>query len=129
VTIIFYKQFLSDVDPFIINFFQSAFGAIFIGAFDFYFGTSLFPGEALYFWLVLYTAVAGASVGFTLWFVLLRKEDAIVISGSSFLVPLVALFSGWIFLKENVSIESILGAILVLFGVLLVNKPNKRNHS
>ncbi len=109
------------------SFFQSSFGAIFLASFEVCSGRVFFPADTSYFWLVAYTAIFGASIGWTIWFILLRKEDAMVVSGTSFIVPLVALFSGWLFLKENIVFESITGSALVLSGVFLVNKSNKHN--
>ncbi len=126
VTIIYYKRFLSHVDSFVTNFLQWAFGIIPLAALNLYSGSFLFPQEATYLWVILYTAIGSACVGWTIWLFLLRKEDATVVSGSSFIVPLVALFSGWLFLGENMTIESILGSALVLLGVFLVNKKNHK---
>jgi drug/metabolite transporter (DMT)-like permease len=42
------------------------------------------------------------------------------------MVPLIALFFGWLFLGENITIESILGSALVLIGVFLVNIKNHK---
>ena len=126
VTIIFYKRFLSHVDSFITNFFQWAFGILPLAALNLYSGSFLFPQEATYLWMVLYTAIGSACVGWTIWLFLLGKEDATVVSGSSFIVPLVALFSGWLFLGESMTLESILGSALVLLGVFLVNKKSQK---
>jgi drug/metabolite transporter (DMT)-like permease len=124
VTIIYYKRFLSHVDSFVTNFFQWAFGVIPLAALNLYTGSFFFPKEMTYLWMVLYTAIGSACIGWTIWLFLLRKEEATVVSSSSFIVPLIALFSGWLFLGENITIESILGSALVLLGVFLVNIKN-----
>ncbi len=126
VTIIYYKRFLNHVDSFVTNFFQWAFGVIPLAVLNLYNGIYFFPKELTYLWMVLYTAIGSACVGWTIWLYLLRKEDAIVVSGSSFMVPLIALFFGWLFLGENITIESILGSALVLIGVFLVNIKNHK---
>jgi len=126
VTIIFYKRLLSHVDSFVINFFQWALGILPLAALNAYSGGFIFPQEATYLAVLLYTAIGCACVGWTVWFVLLGREDATVVSGSSFIVPLVALVSGWLILGENTTVESILGSALVLLGVFLVNKKGSK---
>lgn len=126
VTIIFYKRFLSHVDSFVTNFFQWAFGILPLAALSVYSGDFLFPKEATYLGVILYTAVGSACVGWTIWLFLLGREDATVVSGSSFIVPMVALFSGWLFLGEGMTPESIIGSALVLLGVFLVNKKSRK---
>jgi drug/metabolite transporter (DMT)-like permease len=126
VTIIYYKRFLNHVDSFVTNFFQWAFGVIPLAALNLYNGSFFFPKKLTYLWMVLYTVIGSACIGWTIWLYLLRKEDAIVVSGSSFMVPLIALFFGWLFLGETITIESILGSALVLLGVFLVNIKNHK---
>ena len=103
-------------------------GGIAFAALNLYYGCFSFPQEATYLFMVLYTAIGSAFIGWTIWLFLLRKEDATVVSGSSFIVPLVALFSGWLFLGETIAIESILGSVLVLSGVFLVNRKSHRHN-
>ena len=126
VTIIFYKRFLSNVDSFVTNFFQWAFGILPLAVLNAYSGSFLFPQEATYLAVILYTAIGCACVGWTIWFLLLRREDTTVVSGSSFIIPLVALFSGWLILGESLTPESIIGSVLVLLGVFLVNKKSQK---
>ncbi|MBS7656911.1 DMT family transporter [Candidatus Bathyarchaeota archaeon] len=127
VTVVYYKRFLSYVDSFVTNFFQWAFGIIPLGALNLFLGRHFFPQEPMYLWMVLYTSIGSATIGWTIWLYLLSREDVTVVSSSSFLIPLIAMFSGWVFLKENISAESLLGSMLVLLGVFLVNKSNKCN--
>jgi drug/metabolite transporter (DMT)-like permease len=124
-TAIYYKRFLSHVDSFVTNFFQWAFGIIPLAALNLYTGNFFFPKETTYLLMVLYTAIGSASIGWTIWLYLLRKEDATVVSGSIFIVPLIALFFGWLLLGENITAESILGSALVLLGIFLVNKNSQ----
>jgi drug/metabolite transporter (DMT)-like permease len=126
LTIIYYKRFLSHVDSFVTNFLQWAFGIIPLTVLNLLSDGFFFPKESVYLWMVLYTAIGSACVGWTIWLFLLRKEDAIVVSGSSFMVPLIALFFGWLFLGENMTIESIFGSALILLGVFLVNIKNHK---
>ena len=126
VTIIYYKRFLSHVDSFITNFFQWAFGILPLAALNIFSGGFIFPQTATYIGVILFTAIGSACVGWTIWFFLLGREDTTVVSGSSFIVPLVAMFSGWLILGESLTPESIIGSALVLLGVFLVNKKSQK---
>ncbi len=128
VTIVYYKRFLRYVDSFITNFFQWAFGIVPLGVFDLFSGRLFLPQESMYLWMVIYTAIGSAVVGWTIWLYLLKNEDVTVVSSSSFIIPLVALFSGWLFLGENMDFVSILGSMLTLSGIFLVNiRSNKHS--
>ncbi|MEM2144091.1 MAG: DMT family transporter [Candidatus Jordarchaeaceae archaeon] len=129
VTMVYYKRFLSHVDSFVTNFFQWAFGVVPLGVFNLYSGRLFFPQELMYFWMVLYTSIGSAIIGWTIWLYLLQNEDVTIVSSSSFIVPLVALFSGWLFLGEKLAFTSILGSILTLSGVFLVNKKYIKHHN
>jgi drug/metabolite transporter (DMT)-like permease len=69
----------------------------------------------------LYSSIGGLALGSTIWRFLLREEEATVLSGSSFIIPVVALIFGWQLLGETVHIESAFGSALVLGGLCLVN--------
>jgi len=125
LTTVCYKRYLSHVDAFVTNFFQWSFGIIPLTVLNLLVNGFYFPKEATYLWMVLYTAIGGACIGWTIWLFLLRKEDATIVSGSSFIIPLIALVSGRLILEENIGIESIIGSALVLLGVFLVNVKNR----
>ncbi len=73
--------------------------------------------------------IVASSVGDTIWLVLLCSEDATILAGSSFLVPLIALFFGSILLGEPINQQSVLGSVLVLLGVYFVNVHKKNSHA
>ena len=79
------------------------------------------PWEPIYLWILLYASVGVTAAGWVLWYLLLREEDAIVLSGSSFIVPMIALIFGWLLLGERIQVKSIAGSALILTGVYLVN--------
>ena len=81
-----------------------------------------FPYSPAYLPIILYASIGASSVGLTLWIFLLREEEATVLSSSSFIIPLVALFFGWLLLGESLDVKSLFGAALIMAGVYLVNK-------
>ncbi len=69
---------------------------------------------------LLYLAVVGTSVAFSLYFYLLKKMEATKLSMIAFITPVVALILGVAFKSENFDAISLLGSALVVFGVFMV---------
>jgi drug/metabolite transporter (DMT)-like permease len=126
VATIYYKRFLQQVDPFITNFFQLTIGALPLALFCLMTGTFSFPMGLEYTWIILYSSVGSFAIGWSIWLFLLKQEDATVLSGSSFIVPAIALLIGWQFMGENIGIEAAIGSALILGGVYLVNLINRQ---
>ncbi len=126
VAIVFYKKFLTHVDPFVANFFQLSVGVLVLAALSLLTNSFTFPNDPMYPWIILYIAIGGNVVGFSLWLFLLRQEDATSLSGSSFIIPVIALLFGWLLLGESISIQSMLGSALILAGIYLVNLKFQR---
>lgn len=122
LSIVYYKKLLGHVDSIVANIFQLAVGVAILTVLNATIGGFLFPLSAGYISIVLYAAVAASSLGLTLWLYLLRDEEAMVLSSSSFIVPLSALFFGWLLLGENIELNSLLGSALIMTGVYLVNR-------
>ncbi len=122
VSIIYYKKFLSHVNPIVTNFFQQSIGAAFVSVLSFRTEGFTFPLNINYLFLVLYMSLASSTLAMTLWVFLLREEEATVLSTASFIVPAIALILGNLILNESLGIVSILGIALILSGIYLVNK-------
>jgi len=125
VSIVYYKKFLSHIEPIIVNVFQMSFGAGLLGLIAKFSEELDFPASTEYLMIVLYASIAASALAFTLWIHLLREEEATVLSSSSLIVPMVALFFGWLLLKETVELRALIGAVLVIFGVYLVNRAER----
>jgi len=122
---VYYKKFLSHVEPIIANVFQMSFGTILLCLILMPSGKLLFPTSTDYLMRVLYASIGASAIAFTLWIHLLREEEATVLSSSSLIVPMVALFFGWLLLGETVEPQALIGAVLVMFGVYLVNRAER----
>lgn len=92
MTIVYYKKFVSHVNPLLVNAVQLSMGFAFISAV-----TLALRGNALEF-------------NFSTQY------------ASSLIVPVVAAMFGWILLGENISPLSFLSFVLVLMGIYLVNR-------
>jgi len=125
VSIVYYKKFLSHVEPIIVNVFQMSFGAGLLGLITMFFGELGFPASIDYLMKILYVSIGASAIAFTIWIHLLREEEATVLSSSSLIVPSFALFFGWLLLGETVELRAFIGTVLVMFGVYLVNKSER----
>jgi drug/metabolite transporter (DMT)-like permease len=125
VTIVYYKKFLILVDPFVATFFQLSIGVLPLVVIGLFNNSFVLLGETVYLVIIFYSSVGSLIIGAAVWFLLLREEEATVLSGSSFLIPLVAMLFGWQLLGETIYTQSLFGAVIVLVGVCLVNfRPN-----
>ena len=76
---------------------------------------------------LLYLAVFGSAVSFSLWYWLLSHARATRVSLISYLNPVVAVGIGILFLREPITFRLLAGAALVVAGVALaVHSPTSR---
>lgn len=74
---------------------------------------------------LLYLAVAGSCVSFVLYYHLLKRLSVLKMSMISLITPLVAVFVGWLFLDEDISRRTAMGAALVLGGVVTILREGR----
>lgn len=82
------------------------------------------PGVSLRFnavtWLsIVYLAAAGSVAAFALFFWVMRHLDVTLVSYQTFIIPIVAVILGWVFLGERLSPRVGAGAALILAGISL----------
>lgn len=78
------------------------------------------------FWISnLYSALIGLSFAYLIYLKLLKDGEATRISAYLFVVPLVSVLFGVVFLRESVSLPLLVGGSLVVFGIYLVNHQPK----
>ena len=70
---------------------------------------------------VFYLAVLGSFVAFSLYFWAIQRMDVTLLSYQTFIIPILALVFGWIFIHEGVSARVALGTLLILGGISLAN--------
>ena len=78
-------------------------------------------------WLALaYLMVFGSGIGFTAYVYLLKKTSAARVGTYAFVNPVVALFLGWLWAGESITLRTALAAAVILTAVLLViTAPHK----
>lgn len=67
----------------------------------------------------------GSIVAFTAFNYLLKTVSPEKVATSTYVNPIVALLLGWYILKEQISVQSIMAAILMLTGVYFINTKKK----
>lgn len=68
-----------------------------------------------------YLAFFGTVLTFTTYYWLLKRINIVILSLSSFITPIIAIFLGWLILSEKFSTRETIGSSLVLIGVLFAN--------
>ena len=78
-------------------------------------------------WIALgYLVVFGSGIGFTAYVYLLKKSSAARVGTYAFVNPVVALFLGWLWAGETITLRTALAAAVILTAVLLViTAPHK----
>jgi len=71
---------------------------------------------------IVYLAVFGSVIAFLGYYWLLARTRAVTVSLIAFITPIVAIFIGVLFFSENLSLLIILGTILILSGILMVER-------
>ncbi len=71
---------------------------------------------------LIYLSILGTAVAFALYFWMLKKNSAVIMSMITFVTPPLALVWGWILLDEPVSYFLVIGMICILFGIYLARK-------
>lgn len=123
LSIVYFKKYLSHIDPFIAVFFQLCLGLVPLTLFSTIGGAILFlPSESSYLWIVLYSSIGSLVVGTVLWIFLLEREEATILSGSSFVIPAIAMLIGSLLFGEEIVALDLVAAFFVFAGIFLVNR-------
>jgi len=126
---VYYKKFLNHVDPLITHFTQLSVGIIPLVLLSLSTSGFSFPSGSMYIEILSFSAIGALAIGNVIWFLLLKEEEATTVSGSSLIVPAIALFFGWRLLGESITKEALLGSALTLGGVYLINVKRKGSPS
>lgn len=116
-----------DVHPFA----KAAVQMIFAGAFQLIIGTLI--GEFEHFTITktgliafVYLSIFGSFIAYVSFVYAVEHLPISFVITYSYINPVIALFAGWFILDEIISFEIILAAIIILVGVALINRGNKK---
>ena len=80
-----------------------------------------FAAVTLRSWLALvYLIIFGSGMGFTAYLYILKKSTASKVATYGFVNPVVALFLGWLFVGEVITLRTGIAAAIILTSVILV---------
>ena len=132
--IIAYEK-LSNIDSFSITTFATSFGAIFslpFLIFDFSANNYNFIFNYNSAYAIIYLGIFPTAIAFQFRYYITKTSGPVFLSYVAYLIPVFALIWGYILLSETIGINSLIGIILILFGVYLgqnklVSKKSKKN--
>ena len=77
---------------------------------------------------LFYLGLFPTAIAFVLRFHLISKAGPVFLSYVAYLIPVFAIFWGYVFLKETITDETFIGVILILLGVFFSQRPNVQNN-
>jgi len=80
-------------------------------------------------WSVIGLIIFGSIIAFSAFNFLLKEVSAEKVATSAYVNPIIALFLGWIVLDEQLTLQSIIAAIILLTGVYFITASNNKNTS
>ena len=75
----------------------------------------------------IYLAIFGSFIAYGSYIYAIEHLPISFVTTYAYINPVIALFAGWFVLDEILSFEIILAAIIILFGVWLINNGNRKN--
>lgn len=76
-------------------------------------------------WVMVLLVIFGSIVAFTSFNYLLKFVSPEKVSTNTYVNPIVAMLLGWYFLDEQITLQSIIAAIILLTGVYFINSKKK----
>jgi probable blue pigment (indigoidine) exporter len=115
------KKWELEFDNWVLTAYQMLFGglALFITSFLFEKPFFLVTGESMT--ILLWLAIMASIVQFGSWFTVLRIGDPGKTSAFLFLAPFFGVLTGWLLLNESLSLNVLLGGMMIFLGIFLVN--------
>ena len=81
----------------------------------------IFPQLPITWFALLWLGLLGSCIAYIIYFSLLHKIGPTRMSMVTYIPPLIGMFLGVVFLKEQFYWQSLLGALLILSGIAIVN--------
>ncbi len=116
------KRYGRDVDPFVMNFIGACISAVILLILSLIFERNAgVTWNAASIGAVMYLAVFGSVIAYVVYYWLLKHLEAVYLSLSSFINPIIAVLLGAIVLGETLAPSVAIGAVFVLAGILATN--------
>jgi drug/metabolite transporter (DMT)-like permease len=131
INLVMMKKYGRHTDPFVLNFFSMGLGAtcllVMSVTLENWSAVVWTPNNVL---ALVYLAVFGSVIAFSVYYYLIKRMDATVVSLSTLIIPIVALALGRAFLDERVTPLALAGIATIVAGVAVAIVPaNSRSTS
>lgn len=121
------KRRLQDCDMLQYTAWQLTAGALLLDGYTAFTGIGSVEWNALSIGCLLYNGVLASALAFFLWSWILAHMEASKASIAVLAVPVVGVLAGILILGEAITIHTALGMLLILTGILLVVRPQKKS--
>jgi len=116
------KKYGHNLNPLSMNFYPMLISGLILFAFGMLTeNTSTLDFNLTAISTILFLAVFGSVVTFTVYYWLLKRTSVILLALTAFITPVVAVIMGFIFLNEKLTQRHFIGSVLVLCGILFAN--------
>ncbi len=85
-------------------------------------GGVILPGNASTWYLVIYLGIFPTAIGFYAWNAALNRVNLSTVSVMQYLTPIMTIAMAWIILGENLNLFKIVGALMVIGGVIFSSR-------
>jgi drug/metabolite transporter (DMT)-like permease len=123
--IVYYKVKLQNVDAVVASLSYTSLSTLISFVMGIFFEPPFTSWSPNYIATIAYCGILSTGIGMTIWVFLVKKENTTSLSSSSMIVPMIALFFGWILLGEELGVQSLIGSALIIFSTYLVNMKGK----
>jgi drug/metabolite transporter (DMT)-like permease len=126
INLVTMKKYGRNGDPFVLNFFGMGLGAICLLVMS-----AVMESWPAVVWsrsnilTLVYLSVFGSVIAFSIYYYLIRKMDATIVSLTTLIIPIVALAVGRVFLDESVTPAAVVGILTILAGVAVAIAPSR----
>ncbi|MEM2123479.1 MAG: DMT family transporter [Candidatus Bathyarchaeia archaeon] len=117
------KMYLREGEPAVLTGYAQLFGLLLLAPLAS--KSTILEVTALPFmgWIpILFLGICSTTLGYTIWFKLLKMGEASMVGSYIYLTTLVAILGGRLILKEPITLNLIAGGTLVIFGVYITHK-------
>ena len=128
LTLIITNQYMKQINSLVISLYTLLFTAFICGIISFIFETNNFllifeVENAISFFILGFFS---SGVGYALFFYLAKASDDGLASYVTYFIPIVALILGVLILKEEITLKSIIGIVIVIFSIMLTEKSSSK---
>lgn len=79
-------------------------------------------------WAMILLIIFGSIIAFTSFNYLLKRVSPEKVATNTYVNPIVAMFLGWYFLNEQITVQSMIAAVILLTGVYFINTKRSFVH-